>query len=609
MAKVTDGRTFGVTAAISMAEPQDSDLKASCELETCLRSYGLFESEAEMQHRMNVLSKVNETVQSWIKDISTKKMPKQNADQMSGKIFTFGSYRLGVHTKGADIDTLLVAPRHIERMDFFATFPEIITEIPNCEYVLPVEEAFVPLIKTKIEGIELDILFARLALKNIPPDQDLREGILLKNLDEKSVRSLNGSRVTDDILLLVPNHESFRLALRAVKLWAKRRGIYSNALGYLGGVSWAMLVARTCQLYPRAAAATLLQKFFMVFRQWPWPKPVLLRHNSEDDARLGFPVWDPRINPADRYHLMPIITPSYPQQNSTFNVTLSTKAIMTQEFIQASEVIDQIMSGQTPWTALFESVQFFSKYRHFIVLLAFSNAEWVGLVESKIRLLVQNLEKHKCISLAHVNPKRFTRTAEVAVDITPEESDGETKTENKMIDQTMWFIGLEFNKAEGINVDLTQDIKTFAETVTNTAKYSKFYKPEMTIDTKHVKRKELGKYLSPNDFKTTKGPKTPQKDKTPASPNNAVTKTPNSTTNATNTAKEIPQTDAEELMATNGSKSLDNSLNNSKRSLDENEVTESVTKVLKESESQFSPKEFTKQENDNLVPTPLPQES
>jgi len=106
--------------------------------------------------------------------------------------------------------------------------------IPNCEYVRPVEEAFVPVIKTKIEGIELDILFARLALKNIPQDQDLRDGSLLKNLDEKSVRSLNGSRVTDDILLLVPNHESFRLALRAVKLWAKRRGIYSNALGYLG---------------------------------------------------------------------------------------------------------------------------------------------------------------------------------------------------------------------------------------------------------------------------------------------------------------------------------------------------------------------------------------
>lgn len=46
------------------------------------------------------------------------------------------------------------------------------------------------------------------------------------------------------------------------------RGIYSNMLGFLGGVSWAMLVARTCQLYPNAAASTLVHKFFLVFSKW-----------------------------------------------------------------------------------------------------------------------------------------------------------------------------------------------------------------------------------------------------------------------------------------------------------------------------------------------------
>ncbi len=47
---------------------------------------------------------------------------------------------------------------------------------------------------------------------------------------------------------------------------------------------------------------------------------------------LGFPVWDPRVNLADRFHLMPIITPAYPQQNSTYNVTMSTRQIMMEEF-------------------------------------------------------------------------------------------------------------------------------------------------------------------------------------------------------------------------------------------------------------------------------------
>lgn len=73
------------------------------------------------------------------------------------------------------------------------------------------------------DGIEIDLLFARLNLKEIPDNFDLRDDALLKNLDPKCVRSVNGCRVTDEILRLVPNIENFRLALRAIKLWAKRK--------------------------------------------------------------------------------------------------------------------------------------------------------------------------------------------------------------------------------------------------------------------------------------------------------------------------------------------------------------------------------------------------
>ena len=55
------------------------------------------------------------------------------------------------------------------------------------------EEAFVPVIKMSFDGIELDMLFARLALQVIPEDEDLRDESLLKNLDIKCIRSLNGT--------------------------------------------------------------------------------------------------------------------------------------------------------------------------------------------------------------------------------------------------------------------------------------------------------------------------------------------------------------------------------------------------------------------------------
>ena len=66
---------------------------------------------------------------------------------------------------------------------------------PQVRDLRAVEEAFVPVIKMEFDGIEFDMLFARLALKDISPDQELRDMTLLKNLDMKCVRSLNGCRV------------------------------------------------------------------------------------------------------------------------------------------------------------------------------------------------------------------------------------------------------------------------------------------------------------------------------------------------------------------------------------------------------------------------------
>jgi len=50
----------------------------------------------------------------------------------------------------------------------------------------------VPVIKLEYDGIELDMLFARLSYSTIPEDLDLRDDSILKNLDQKCVRSLNG---------------------------------------------------------------------------------------------------------------------------------------------------------------------------------------------------------------------------------------------------------------------------------------------------------------------------------------------------------------------------------------------------------------------------------
>lgn len=215
-------RTLGMTSAISLAEPKPEDIQKTTELEKALEPYNVFEAESELNHRMEILAKLNTLVKQWVRDVSiSKNMPEALAEKLGGKIYTFGSYRLGVHHKGADIDALCVAPRNIERADYFGSFFELLKKQPEVTECRAVEEAFVPVIKMNFDGIEIDLLFARLALKEIPDNFDLRDDKLLKNLDPKSVRSLNGCRVTDEILRLVPDIDNFRLALRAIKLWAK----------------------------------------------------------------------------------------------------------------------------------------------------------------------------------------------------------------------------------------------------------------------------------------------------------------------------------------------------------------------------------------------------
>lgn len=48
-------RTLGMTSAISVAEPKPSDLVRTNELRDSLEPYNVFETEGELNHRMEIL--------------------------------------------------------------------------------------------------------------------------------------------------------------------------------------------------------------------------------------------------------------------------------------------------------------------------------------------------------------------------------------------------------------------------------------------------------------------------------------------------------------------------------------------------------------------------
>jgi poly(A) polymerase len=398
------GKYLGVTPPISLSGPSERDEEMTAELEEALRASGLFESDEDGVRRELVLGKLNTLVREFVREVARRKhLPETLIGEVSGKIYTFGSYRLGVHSTGADIDTLCVAPQHVERSDFFNLFYSTLETHPEVTELTQVPDAYVPVIKMKFAGISIDLIFAKLGLTTIPEDLDLLDSNILRNLDEKCILSLNGVRVTDELLKLVPNVLTFHLALRCIKLWAKRRGIYNNAMGYVAGVALALLTARICQLYPNATASTVVTRLFKIYQQWPWPQPVYLK--PIEDLPFQMKVWNPRIHVADRYHKMPVITPAYPSMCSTHNVTASTIRIMTEEFRRGADIMIKIEQRRAVWSDLFAKTDFFARHRNFFQVLAVSESEeahriWSGFLGSKMRHLTPKLELEELIEAA-----------------------------------------------------------------------------------------------------------------------------------------------------------------------------------------------------------------
>ncbi|KAF7335350.1 Poly(A) polymerase [Mycena sanguinolenta] len=511
----TERGFLGVTPPIATAESNDREKEVTVTLLDELRRQNTFESEEEARKRELVLGRVADLVKKFVRTVAMPRgLPEDTATAAGGKIFTFGSYRLGVHGPGSHIDTLCVVPKHVSRSDFFEVLEPMLMEMDGVSEVSGVPDAYVPIIKAKISGIPLHLLMASLTLSSIPEDLSLRDDTLLQNLDERCVRSLGSSRVSDEILRLVPNVQVFRDSLRCIKLWAQRRAIYSNVHGFLGDVAWAILVARICQLYPNAVAGAIVSRFFIIMYQWSWPQPVLLKQIEEEPLQVR--VWNPKLYPADRSHRMPIITPAYPAMCSTHNVTASTQMIMTEELNKAADIVDKVIVGKAAWSELFAKHDFFHRYRYYLQVIASTgNADlqikWAGNVESRIRQLVMKLEYVDSLTLAHPFIKGFEQTLycltdeEVRLVAQGETSDAVLKRKKEDIEgkesggvvySTTFYIGLQIEPKVGDvgprRLDISYPTQEFIKLV---RVWEKFDESRMSIVVQHIKSSMLPDYV------------------------------------------------------------------------------------------------------------------
>merc|ERR1712110_374031 len=98
--------------------------------------------------------------------------------------------------------------------------------------------------------------------------------------------------------------------------------------------------------------------------------------------------WNPKTNPSDRQHRMPVITPAFPAMNSTHNVTETAKRILLAEFRRGYKIVQQIESGTANWDEIHDPFPYFTVFPRFIWLEILAKDKegfhnFAGHVESK----------------------------------------------------------------------------------------------------------------------------------------------------------------------------------------------------------------------------------
>ena len=273
--------------------------------------------------------------------------------RVGAELLPYGSYLLGTDNAGSDVDAVAVGPASLSREDFAHALTRLVAEQEGPAAARFVADAALPLVKLSLDGVHFDVSYARRpeGVEPCPPTELLaRYG---ERLDTPGFRSLNGWRDTQALLDCVGHEgagpERFRTVLRAVRSWAKARGVYSHALGYLGGLSWSVLVAWACTHAPREATRSdsgLLAYFFETFSAWQWPRPVTLTSET-----AGYRT-------SDRRDLVPVVAPALPPRNTARNVSRSTLQVLRDELSRACAVVRRARADATEaaWAALFEPV-------------------------------------------------------------------------------------------------------------------------------------------------------------------------------------------------------------------------------------------------------------
>ena len=250
------------------------------------------------------------------------------------KLLPVGSHAIGCDVTGDDIDVVGVGSIDATQMEVssLASFLSASAGVSGARVVESGMGARRCLLNLRLQGVELDLV-----LVDVSDCTGLSEPADQRWLDSPQahqIPQLSALRDVAAVRTLVHNVEApFTCALRLIKLFARRRGISDNKLGFIGGVGWCVMLARiAADAPPQVEPLQLLRRFFEEYGTGERtaiglagakPSPTALAHLR----RSGLCVLTPSPSHADGTH-----------DNIARNSTATTAAHVFAELRRAHEL-------------------------------------------------------------------------------------------------------------------------------------------------------------------------------------------------------------------------------------------------------------------------------
>lgn len=265
-------------------------------------------------------------------------------ESMKSVVLDTGSTRLGVDVPGSDVDLVVVS--YSAASKGLEVLHQALCRHAEFDDPRAVEDAHVPVLKVRYDGHDVDILWAQ-----VDPalSLDVDAWPQAQRQAHAHNHALTGVWLASHLRALTPGvkeGQAMRDAIRVMKAWAQRQGIYGSAWGYWGGVSWSIAVAWVVHTRRQASQAwtthTILLAVFECLNAWSWPLPL-----SFDLSQVH------ALGQASAH--MPVLNPlPYVEQNTTRAMTRSTARVMRDAFAAAMPHVERIRQGMASWHVLMQ---------------------------------------------------------------------------------------------------------------------------------------------------------------------------------------------------------------------------------------------------------------